>query len=365
MTGQRVISLLGRRDAPTDAVEEYCACLGAALQPHGFACEMLRVPWAERGWSAARAELRRQAAGWRGAWVLLQYTALAWSHRGFPLRVPRLLRLLKKSGARCAVVFHDVHPYSGSRVIDVVRQSVQRRVMRETFRLADLAFFTVLPETLAWVPDQPHKALFIPVGANFPAPERFWSSAEKDPAAPLSVAVFGVTGGAHIAREARVIAQAVRFAAPQTGRLRLVVLGRHSQEARGAFERELDASRIELQTLGVLPAEDVARTLAQADVLLFARGQISTRRSSALAGIACGLPVVAYSGPDTTAPITEAGVVLVKESDSEGLAAALERVLGDARLRGVLRQRSRCAQQNYFSWSAIAARYAAALRNPG
>jgi glycosyltransferase involved in cell wall biosynthesis len=98
--------------------------------------------------------------------------------------------------------------------------------------------------------------------------------------------------------------------------------------------------------------------LAQADVLLFARGQISTRRGSALAGIACGLPVVAYSGPDTTAPVTEAGVVLVKEGDSEGLAAALERVLSDARLRAALRKRSRRAQQRYFSWSAIAALYA-------
>ena len=365
MTGQRVIALLGRRDAPTDAVEEYCGYLGAALQPHGFACEMVRVPWAERGWSAALAELRQQAAGWRGAVVLLQYTALAWSRRGFPLRVPRLLRALKKSGARSAVVFHDVYPYSGSRVVDSIRRTFQYHVMRETFRLADLAVFTILPETVAWVPDQPHKALFIPVGANLPAPERFWSTAEKEPAAPLRVAVFGVTGGAHIAREARVIAQAVQFAAPPAGRLRLVVLGRNSQEARSAFEKHLDASRIELQTLGVLPAEDVARTLAQADVLLFARGQISTRRGSALAGIACGLPVVAYSGPDTTAPVTEAGVVLVKEGDSEGLAAALECVLSDARLREALRKRSRRAQQRYFSWSAIAALYAEALRNPG
>jgi len=362
---QKCIALLGHRDAPTDAVEEYCGYLGAALQPHGFACERVRVPWAERGWSAALAELRQQAAGWRGAWVLLQYTALAWSRRGFPLRVPRLLRLLKKSGARCAVVFHDVHPYSGSQVVDSIRQTLQHHAMRETFRLADLAFFTILPETLAWVPDQPHKALFIPVGANLPAPERFWSTPEKDPAAPLRVAVFGMTGGANIAREARVIAQAVRFATPPAGRLRLVVLGRNSWEARSAFEKELDASRIELQTLGVLPAEEVARTLAQADVLLFARGQVSTRRSSALAGVACGLPVVAYSGPDTTAPITEAGVVLVKEGDSEGLAAALERVLSDARLRGALRERSRRAQQRYFSWSAIAALYAEALRNSG
>ena len=36
MSAQRIIALLGRKDRPTDAVEEYCHYLGQALMEHGF-----------------------------------------------------------------------------------------------------------------------------------------------------------------------------------------------------------------------------------------------------------------------------------------------------------------------------------------
>src|SRR4030088_2851044 len=118
MSGKRVIALLGRPDAPTDAVEEYCRYLGEALVAEDFALIIERVAWAESGWTRASRALRGRAKGWRGAWVLVQYTALAWSRRGFPLQFPRVLKTLQSAGARVAVVFHDVEPYSGTRVID-------------------------------------------------------------------------------------------------------------------------------------------------------------------------------------------------------------------------------------------------------
>ena len=84
MTSQRVIALLGRRDEPTDAVEDYCRHLGGALAYHDLQLELRRVPWSEHGWPASLDALRLQAQAWPGTWVLVQYTALAWSTRGFP-----------------------------------------------------------------------------------------------------------------------------------------------------------------------------------------------------------------------------------------------------------------------------------------
>src|SRR5690242_18314260 len=110
---ERCIALLGRRDKPTDAVEEYCRYLGEALGDHGFDLQLVHVDFAQRGWSGALEELRRQATNWRGKWVLVQYTSLAWSKRGFPLNFNRVLNLLRNAGARVAVVFHDVAPYGG------------------------------------------------------------------------------------------------------------------------------------------------------------------------------------------------------------------------------------------------------------
>src|ERR1700736_1922640 len=101
--------------------------------------------------------------------------------------------------------------------------------------------------------------------------------------------------------------------------------------------------------------------------MLFARGPISSRRGSAIAGIACGLPVIAAEGSEVGPPITEAGVVLVPEEESvpEGFGVALGRVLTDPSYRASLAQRSCEAQSRYFSWSVIARQYAQALRALG
>src|SRR2546422_9352472 len=116
------VALLGRRDEPTDAVEDYCQYLGAALQPLGFSMSIERLCWSELGWRRARRELHRRAEQWRDGWGFLQYTALAWARRGFPLAVLRGLRGLRKSGARTAVGLHDAGAYGGNRSGDSLRR---------------------------------------------------------------------------------------------------------------------------------------------------------------------------------------------------------------------------------------------------
>jgi glycosyltransferase involved in cell wall biosynthesis len=359
---QRCIALLGRRDEPTDAVEEYCSYLGAALRPHGFALELARVPWHERGWSAALRELRAKSASWRYMYILIQYTALAWSCRGFPLRFLRVLRILRASGARVSVVFHDVEPYAGRRFVDLLRRGVQLRVMREALRLADVAVLTVPAEKLSWVPPGCRYAIFIPVGANLPVPGATADPPRSVAGQPPTVAVFGITGGKAGQRESEKITEAVRFAAKRIPKLRLLAFGRHADDAEPFLREGLRGVAVNLQVSGVLPSEEVARMLSSSDVLLFVRGHISSRRSSAIAGIACGLPVIAYDGPETAAPITEAGVVLVSPEEKDGLGEALVRVLSEREYRASLAERSRRAYAEYFSWKAIASQYAEAIR---
>src|SRR5260370_36202920 len=303
MSGQRVIALLGRPDAPTDAVEEYCRYLGEALLTEGFELTIERLTWPERGWTRAIKGLRRRAKGWRGTWVLVQYTALAWSARGFPLRLPRVLKTLKAAGVHVGVVFHDVEPYSGTRVIDGLRRRAQLHSMLEALRVCDAAVFTVPMEKISWIKSQHGKGCFIPVGANFPTASEANSRKGISMGGKLSVAVFGITGGESGRKEIEQIVEAVRFAVSHVGNLRLIVLGRNAQSAEAELSKRFRDSSVELHVLGVLPGEDVVRSLSVSDVLLFVRGHISTRRSSAIAGIACGLPVIAFAGPETAAPI--------------------------------------------------------------
>ena len=60
------------------------------------------------------------------------------------------------------------------------------------------------------------------------------------------------------------------------------------------IETALAGSGVEIVVRGVLPAEEVADEFARADVLLFVRGAITLQRGSAIAGVACGLPIVGY-----------------------------------------------------------------------
>ena len=355
------VALLGRRDEPTDAVEEYCTWLARGFAPLGISLELARVPWARKGWRAALADLRRHAPAWAGRTVLVQYTALAWSERGFPFRFLKLLRVLRAAGARCVMVFHDAGPYPGKRLIDRVRRRWQVRVMRSAWTLADSVVLTMPLEKLAWQPPLSPVPVFIPVGANLPAPSGVAASMRVADV-PLTVAVFGVTGGEPASREVADIALAVNRAATHVPGLRLLVFGRGAEDARARLEGAIDQSRVALEISGVLGAQEVASTLHSADVLLFVRGHISTRRSSAIAGIACGLPVVAFEGPETAAPITDAGVLLAPLGNREALAQALERVLTDDTLRASLADRSRRAAEHIFSWKVITARYADMIR---
>jgi len=360
MRGQRIIALLGRPDAPTDAVEAYCGYLGDALEAHGFDLLVERLRW-EDGWARARRALEQRANAWRNTWVLVQYTALAWSGRGFPMRFPQVLKTLKAAGVRLGVVFHDVEPFPGGRVVDRVRRRAQLQVMRGALELADAAVFTVSLGKLSWIKLPPSNAMFIPVGANFPTASEAVSRNGITTDGKLGVAVFGITGGKAGEREVREIAEAVRFAAKRIQDLRLIVLGRNSKSFEAELSKQLGDSPVEMHVMGVLRSEDVVRSLAISDVLLFVRGHISTRRGSAIAGIACGLPVIAFEGPETAPPITEAGVAFYSPERKGDLGHVLLRVLEDQHYRTSLAQKSWIAQQHYFSWAAIAKQYAAFL----
>jgi glycosyltransferase involved in cell wall biosynthesis len=361
MSTERIVALVGQRDEPTDGVADYCAWLGDALKACDFELATFRVRWPELGWSAALAELREKAKQWRGCWVLLQYTGMAWSRRGFPGRAPGIVSALKKSGVQCGVVFHDYHPFPGNRIIDRVRRAHQLHILWRLYQLADLAIFTAPLDKVSWVPGRDQKSAFIPVGANCPEPAGFSPHSEG----PKTVAVYCVTAGRRMVQEVSDIGYAVKRTESVAGALRLVVFGRGSQEAASALNAEFAETAIDVEVLGLLSPEDVSRTLTRADVLLFVRGEISTRRGSAIAGIACGLPIVGFQSVDTAWPLTEAGLLLVPEGDREALSAALTKVLSDPALRQSLQQRSRHAQEQYFSWLAIARRFAAVLHGSG
>ena len=174
---------------------------------------------------------------------------------------------------------------------------------------------------------------------------------------PKTVAVFSVTGGDARSQEVDDILFVMRRVNERIGPVRLEVFGRGTDKARESLQRGLEGSDIELTARGVIPAEEITRTLSAAHVMLCVRGLVTGRRGTAIAGIACGLPVVGYGQPGSDPAIDAAGVRLVPWRDSEELSNELVHVLTDEKLWQELHDKNRLALELYFSWNAVADRY--------
>lgn len=361
MSVENAVLLLGRRDEPTDGVADYCEKLQKAGTAAGTPFEIASVSWAQKGWTAALAELRNTAKAWRDRWVFLQYTTLAWSSRGFPLRAPSVMEVLRQSGARPAVVFHDFTPSSGWGIVGLARAFIQRRVSQQVYARSALAVFTVPVEQITWLPQRRDPAVFIPVGSNFPALDSAIQKSDSPRRSVFTVAVFGITGGPRGSQEVADMAYALRGLQSKGIRVRLIAIGRGTEVFENELRSALAGTGIELSMMGLMPAEDFVRALAAAHVLLVVRGHVSSRRGSAIAAIECGVPIVGYRGEETGFPITEAGVRLVDIGDRDGLVQGLAQVLTDEEFHREMQQRSLQAAQKYFSWHAIASQFIQAM----
>jgi glycosyltransferase involved in cell wall biosynthesis len=245
--------------------------------------------------------------------------------------------------------------------VERIRSSLQRSVIRTSYRLAERSVLTVPVKSVSWLPARSRKVSFIPVGANVPSLHELKDDSVARAPGRKTVAVFGITGGGSVPREVEDIAFVMNHVARHVGRLRLVTLGRGSKEAEEKLRRALNGAPVEFVARGLLPSEEVSRTLAASDAMLFTRSHLSTNSTTAIAAISCGLPLIAYSKPQALPPLTKAGVLLVPSGDREQLAEATVRVLNDERLRQDLRSRSLSAYGQYFSWEAIADRYIQSL----
>ena len=358
--GIRLILLLGKRDTPADGVQDYSEYLAEALRRREIQTDIARVDWHSEGWVRAVQKLSDQGAKWNGAWVILQYTALSWSRRGFPLGALAVLRNLRRQKLRCAAVFHEFRRQGGAKWAGHVRGAVQDWVVRQIYSHVDTAIFADPLDRIEWLPPGRNHAVFIPIGANLPAPPWTAKVLNSQQSGTDTVAIYCLSDPPNLDNELRDISKAIRVAAAGR-RLRVVFLGRGTAEAQDEITRAFEGTSAVISNLGIKDAKAVRDTLMSSDVMLCVRGEMNPTRGSAIAGIVCGLPIVGYGTSEKAFPISEAGVRLVPYRDSDALGTNLAEVLGDSRLRGQLGAASRAAHEKFFSWDTIADRMIQAL----
>jgi glycosyltransferase involved in cell wall biosynthesis len=157
-----------------------------------------------------------------------------------------------------------------------------------------------------------------------------------DTAATKLVGHFGTFGG-HIAEGLRIIIP--RVARERRG-LAFLLIGRGS----AAFAEELKRQHPELaasvRAVGSLEPAAVAEHLGACDLLIqpYVDG-VSSRRTSLMAGLALGLPILTTTGP-LTEPVWAASGAVRLASSSEDLVAQVCPLLGDAAALARLRERA-------------------------
>lgn len=341
-----ILLLLGRPDEPVDGVHDYSMKLASVLTARGHSVSVARLRWDRTGWVRSLIQLRRRLGNEPRAWVLLQFTAGAWSKTLFTSWVLVLCSLVRWTGSHFGVVVHDPFPIPGTRVRDRVRRRYQALVFRILARKADAMFATLDPLIIPWCGKTERETVkVLPVGTNIPVTG---GRKERD---GYSVGVFCVS---RPTEEGLSISHAVRDLAGVARNVRLAIFGRNALLVEQDMRRLLADSSVEVRVDGILPATKVSAILAGLDVVLFVRGGVSSRRGTVAAALAHGLPVVGFRSMETGWPITEAGLVLSDEGDVDGLASSLNRIATEAGFAQELRDRSEAAHSRYFAWERIA-----------
>jgi glycosyltransferase involved in cell wall biosynthesis len=351
------IALLGRGESPADGIQDYCEFLARALERQGVELKLVRVDWASKGWWAALRDLRRECKAWQGQWIFLQFTALAWSHRGFPLGALAVLAVVRRRGARCAVVFHEPYSPRATRWLDRARGKFQEWIIRKIYNNVSKNIFPEPLPRIHWLPCGEPKARFIPIGANIPERNPIINAPFSDNGRPMTVVIFCLTAMPYLGDELKDISDATRTALADGAKFRILFLGRGTSEAKDEIAYYFRDIPIEVSNLGLLDADQISDIFAHSDAMLCVRGSIYLRRGSAIAGIACGLPIIGYEGESEGTPLEDAGVVLVPYRDARAAGAVLSRVLRDHTFRRELQEKNIRAQKKYFSWDLIASAF--------
>jgi glycosyltransferase involved in cell wall biosynthesis len=228
--------------------------------------------------------------------------------------------------------------------------------------LSEQVIWTIPLSKIFWLPHDDRKSFFIPLAANVPeCLDRFETTQLSNPRV-RRVTIFCLSPPPSSRLEVQEIADACEIASASFT-IHLTFVGRGTHEARTEIETAFRNSEVEVFNLGMQDSATISKLIAQSDVLVCVRGILNMRRGSALAGVACGTPIVGYDGMLAGTPLIEAGIIAVPPHDVPAVGRALVDILSNPEVSNDLRERNIEAQKKYFSWNALVESYLRVLAN--
>jgi glycosyltransferase involved in cell wall biosynthesis len=284
--------------------------------------------------------------------ILWQYVPHMYGRGGMNRAVPQVMAGLLERGRQQLVIAHEIAAPFSFWPHRFLYALAHRRQWQQIIHWADV----VAISTEAWVEEwrarvpscagkfhllaSPTSLPVVPVAADHRAR---WRERNALPAHARVIAYFGALSSA---KQLEWVVAAWKRAQTEEIPVALVIVGgkpvwQLAPELRSLF-----------RPLGYLPPADVSAVLQAADVLAlpFVDG-VSERRTSFMAGLAHGCPVVTTFGPNTGPGLRRADFFLGAPADNQGAFVELTaRLLEDEAKRRELGHRSPDAYERIFAW---------------
>jgi glycosyltransferase involved in cell wall biosynthesis len=341
------VSLLYRdREGRIDGIGDYCEGLESALLVAGVDARI--VSWRGRGIDVNE-----------GA-VILQYNPFSFGRWGFAPRLPIDMMLLhrRRPHVRRAVMVHEAFvPIESGKTL--LMGAWQRFQLRALLRAADVVMVT----TSSWIGLLPSGcgAIAIPVGSNLPDRRERREQSRRALGADEDAVVLASFGSDHPSFLLDYVVGAANAVAAARGSVKLLCLGAGTRPVTG-----LDA-RVELYRPGRQSSDELATGLSACDIYLlpFSDG-LSTRRTTLMAALQHGLPVVGTDGSRTEPELRreDRAIHWTAAPDPSSFADAAIDLADDAGLRHRRAVAARDLYDRAFAWDLIARRVLAVVASP-
>ena len=333
------VSVVYRNSDGIDAIDQYARHLVSALELAGLDARYVSSGLPRRGLDRA--------------WILLQYQPFSYGWWGFaPGLIEAAVRMRRRAGVRLAVMVHEAWvPMLDWR--STLMGAWQRTQLRALIGLAD----RVMTSTQALAEEVGGGAVHVPVPANITPVESSLHAARTRLGLDGRLTV-GLFGRDHESRALDHAGAAIEALTDALGADRHVVLNL------GADAPPVSApAGVEVRSPGALAADELSLHLWASDMVLlpFTDG-VSTRRSTLMAALAHGRPVLGLRGRRTDAVLTGAGdaLTLTPVGDRAAFADAALALARDPDRRIAQGEAARHLYEERFAWP-VAARTIASL----
>ena len=346
-----VVVARSRTDA--DGIRDYAHLLLRSLRETGLHAELFE--WAEGRPHVTNGRLRDDLATEKLAAMdvlVLQYNPFSFGRWGFAPELPLFLARLRtrRRRPRIAVMFHEM--YVDMRSFSwALMGSWQRAQLLAVQATADIQLCSIQ----RWTERLRRTALgrpvhHLPVASNLPDARAHREQTRHHLGAEADTIVLSCIGLRHHGRLQEHVLASARKAATIVPSVLLLNLGPGERSAVRLAEN------VCVRSTGFLPEHDIARHVAASHVFLapYMDG-VSTRRTTVMAALQHGVPVVGTAGHLTDDVLRDApGFALVGLGPPDGFAQTVTSLVADPQRRAELSVGGREFYEREFDWPVLA-----------